>query len=1125
MECWRNSKARAQTVAGGARHADRSVRRLHATAVLSLLVAVALIAAGCIGIVRPSWAQSQTSDNIRDFLTSASISGIEADSNGTYHYRDGDEITMKFAFAETENTQFSDTALYYTLPDGFEPVDTSGTFDVPVKQDSKTYVVSGNTWSIKDGKLTITWNQNDPNFTYLTNSSNAHVGLDLKFTLQNVANSVPLSDKVTLKFEKDTDNNVAVAKSSEYDATAGVMHYTVTITSTGTSENVKVDDAISGSAITYDPSTLKVSGNSSDYTVQTNGNGFTFTTPQMNHKEVITLTYDGAIDYSKFGGAVTADNSKNTVTATSDGDSDSGDNTKSTDETGKITISDISKVGSETTKSTDDTTTHTVHWTINANTGHRVSLAGGQISDSISEDSQSIMKYAGTGVTFTVHDASGAQVDKREVAWSDLGVTDTSTATSWSYTVPDTDGKYSYTAEYDTAVNMAGTLESKQVGNSASTAYASTTATATVSPEFDFHTSKSVVSSSSTQTTWQITANAPKAGYDSFVITDTLPCTWYNTTQYCDTYHDGTLKVDGLEGDESYTTATTTDTDEYNPKFIITFYKDAAHNTLGLGSTSADRTITVTLETDVNQTWLTTYTSGGQSTHTNIEVASANGVDETSSASVTPPHHTISKKVETAGTVDSEQSDGTTVKLPLYKYTLTLHDVTGGFDIDDVYDTSLFAYATDAQMATRTDIDRDNNAQGGIYGGDEQWWPDKANKDSSGNAITVSHEDTSTGMTIHVPANALAKDSNGAYYAWYRITYYLVVKDLDALHRLDAQVAKSSSDSTTFTNTATWDGSSSTATGTYTYKTVNKEQTSVDANAGTAQFTLTVNPDGADVNPNGDSLSLEDTMSDNMLPDFSSITSTPALTSYTYDEKTHTLNFVMPDNQATTITYKTFLTGSGDVSYSNTATLYAQTSTVQKTVSLGNHAESGASVPSINLLKDSNGDLSKPLEGAQFQLYNASTDELVTDKVFESNKDGIVRISGHKAEDGWTLVEGTKYYLKEIKAPDGYQLPTDTIPFTIVSPGTTISGADVYPDSYTIPWSNVPEETTPSDSGSLPQTGFAGGAWGYLGTGGAMLITGSTILIRQCRHRAMSTNAGQIAKPRHGARRSRRYEN
>lgn len=73
----------------------------------------------------------------------------------------------------------------------------------------------------------------------------------------------------------------------------------------------------------------------------------------------------------------------------------------------------------------------------------------------------------------------------------------------------------------------------------------------------------------------------------------------------------------------------------------------------------------------------------------------------------------------------------------------------------------------------------------------------------------------------------------------------------------------------------------------------------------------------------------------------------------------------------------------------------------------------------------------QPLEGAVFDIVDASTDLVVRNDV-TTNGDGVAIATG--------LPEGS-YYIRETAAPDGYLLNTDTIPFTIAF--SDLNGAPV----------------------------------------------------------------------------------
>ena len=86
----------------------------------------------------------------------------------------------------------------------------------------------------------------------------------------------------------------------------------------GNLTNVLVEDTINGNALTLVPSSIQISGNSSD---PVNGNatenGFTYTFPSMNEDETITITYYANVDYSEGrDGVINWDQTQNTLTVT-----------------------------------------------------------------------------------------------------------------------------------------------------------------------------------------------------------------------------------------------------------------------------------------------------------------------------------------------------------------------------------------------------------------------------------------------------------------------------------------------------------------------------------------------------------------------------------------------------------------------------------------------------------------------------------------------------------------------------------------------------------------------------------------------------------------------------------------
>lgn len=997
---------------------------------LVVLVAFVTLAATFLAGHGSAIAASTTasSTNLEDFLTSVTITGLgEPDSNGVYHYRNGQEVQMSFVFAENSKLQFdNDNPLTYPLPSGFEALATGGDFNIDVETATGVKTVKGNTWQVKDGKLVIQWNKTDPNYDSLIAASNTKIPVSLSFKMNNVDSTIKFSDTVTKKFEVDNSSKLSVNKTGRYDSSTGKVYYTVTVQSTGTNTNVNVADTITGTALTYDPSSFAISGNSSSYTGGTSGNGYNVTLASMKDGETVTITYAADVKYDKIAGSsATFDETNNTVKVKSHENPTPEESHK--DFNHEITPTSVTKTGKASTDVTtsDGRTYRPITWTIDANSEKHESLAGSSITDTIAADSQKNMKYSGTGITIGVYDKQGNLVETRKVSWADLGVTDLSSATSWKYQVPSSDGIYEYKISYTTRVDITDNLVNQTVKNEVTTkGDTKGSGSVDVTPGFTLTTKKTATKITRDNITWKFTISVPKAGYDTLTATDSFPTTWLNNKNVYDSLVDGSVVVDGLTASESYKQEVT------EKGLTLTFYKDKDKTKTGVNATDSDRTITVTLTTKNNEEWLKAVSDGNagshQETHTNNVDVTANNTTVHGSADANPPtEQSITKSGTSAGTVSVDGTD-----LPVYRYELVLTGVNkDSLDITDTFDTSILKYyASSAYDA------------GHIYGG-TQYGQYEGN-------VTFTTSATSSGMTIHVAS--VPKNANGNYYSHYKLVYYLIVKDKAALNTLKAK-ALSDKGTATLSNTAQWDSTSSTAKVTYNYKPLTKSQTAFDGNR-TATYTVKLNPDGLDIDPHSDTLTMTDVMSDNLFLDVSSIKVDPsAHVTYDYDRTTNTLTVTFPDETPVTLTYNAVVESTGNVNYSNTATLNGSSTTVNNSAKINGSASGTASIPSIKILKYTYGDLSDTIAGAQFQLYKASDNSLVSNKVFTTDSKGVALIEGRQNIDGWTLEKGVKYYLKEVKAPEGYTLRDDKIYFTL---SDSLENPNEYLTASTIPFWN-----------------------------------------------------------------------
>lgn len=999
---------------------------------------------------------THSSDDLHNHITSVDIQGAETEGDAI-KVRPGTELTFKLSFAERPDMQFDNEKLIYKLPDGFDYGTQEGTFPLSIGHDGQTYRMNV-PYTIKDGTLTITWPKDDEGYQYFIEGSNGRFNISFNATYENARGNIDFGNGVTEKFELDDSHGVDVKKDG-YVGDDGKIHYTVKVTSTGRNENVQVKDAISGTALTLDKDSLQISGNSSDPTYGSADNGFDLTLPSMNAGEVATITYTASIDYSKISGKGTKGQTENDVVVDTPDDPKVPDQKDSKDFENQIDEPGLSKSGqaSGDAVTKNGKTYRQVTWTIDANDKKHASLAGRTISDHIADGSKDAMKYSGNGVQIQVYDASGNLVDTRTPSWSELGA-DPDTAASWTYHVPATDKNYEYKITYTTDVDMTNAIAAKQVENDTAISEGpSTSGKVDVPSDFNFNVTKKLVGTTEQAAQWQFDITVPAEGYDSLEAVDTLPKTYLDGDRI-DKLDPQSVQVSGLAGDESYKT------DVQNDKVTFTFYQDKDKEHKGLTGTGKERIVTVTLSTTYDKTWLDACENGTaaayQLTHTNTVDATANGVKKTSTAEVQPA---LKQTIEKRGSANGMTYDG--ANRPVYRYELILTGVNGDIDIDDAFDTDVLSH----YVSNQWDADA-------VFGGDQYSQSQRVdNKKAEMQA-------TGTGLHIHVPKDNLAKDGSGNYYSHYRIVYYLAVKDANALKTLDQRAADRPDDDVTLQNTATWNGKSAEKSVDYSYQFLTKTLTKTpdaEKDDRTASYTLQLNPDGMDINPDGDTVALTDEMTNQEL-DVSSVKAVPSDgVSYDYDAKQHVLRVTIPDKTHVTLTYNTTVTGAGDVTYSNTATLHGQSRGTKNTAQLSHGGAGSISIPYVKLLKHADGNENQVLSGARFALYKAGAagatahgdpvlDEDDKPVSFTSDDKGIVMVQGRENTDGWTLQEDTPYYLVETKAPDGYRLDPTPIPFTITSDPKT---AGEYVNGFTIGVANSPNDTS---GYALPQTGGFG---------------------------------------------------
>ena len=616
----------------------------------------------------------QESDDLSNFLTNAVIVGATQNEDGKYVVEQGVDYSIILSFAESSSYQFdNDGNLTYQMPDGIKIIERqTGPMKINIVYKGKTYQVDASYDLGTDGKLKIKFDQDDPDYPRLEESTNVSFRFTYQAQFDGSEDKIKFSDDVErdIVFNEPEPGQAYAEKKAIYDETTGTFHYTITVRATGDVTNVNVKDTVLGDALIVDPS-IMITGNSTQPTGGPTGNGFDYTFPSMAEGEEITITYDARVNFGKDNdgdGKITADQTKNTITVKP--------------ENGEPHSSEYSReIQFKTTVKSDGTEAGTtadgdkiIEWSIDYNQLALAAAAGDTIRDTISAGSADYMKYYGDGITVEVRDKNGNLVRTDSIDYDQLTEYNDS---SWKYTIPSTDTKpYSYHITYQTVVDMQKvndggvpvTLNNDGNGDGGS---------ATVGPTAKIGVTKDVASFTTKEIDWVSTLYIPENGLSQAVVTDTLPHAWFNNEDHVDLFKDGTLKIEGLLDGESYSYSYALDTATNEMKLTITFYKDSEHTQTGLQESPDGHTITVRLTTEVNQEWLQYgYESGTpQWIQDHENKIALNGKSDTAKVTFGKPG--IEKKGESLG-------GGS------FKYTVILSGVSETpVSVLDTFDTSL----------------------------------------------------------------------------------------------------------------------------------------------------------------------------------------------------------------------------------------------------------------------------------------------------------------------------------------------------------------------------------------------------------------------------------------------------
>ena len=1056
--------------------------------------------------------------DLKDFLSGMSITGAEETDTG-WKVKNKEAYTLYLTFSEVSESrdiQFpdDDTWMYYKIPEGLYIEEKESTFDVII--DGK-YTISENIIYVEKEtrRLYFQWNIKDADIEHLRSATDLKITAELTGMFYQDGLELYFQNDAKKTIKIDYSHDISISKYGYFNTDDKLLHYTLTVTSTGVCEDVLVTDTLSGSnielatekAITVkNKSTGKVIDNAK-ININNDKKGFTVSIDEMKNGEEIEITYRARLTSLPEDAKLTFDTVGNTAKV-------------NVDKIEKEVKYDISKNLSELKKIAgtigdtyrDEATPYGfIDYEINVNKERSVDIT--YIKDTISESNRSYTSFYGDGIEVYVNDST----TPIKIKWDDLQQEKDSSgkAYGWRWNVPNDIAKNSsFRITYQTKVYRSYD-EYRYIINSVETNHHESVEAGTsvnvLSHKKDV--SKEVLSYDNEGVIWKLSFKVPADGLDMALIKDDLPH-YYNEfsdtldSDYPEVDSKYPVKVEGLVGNETFVVKNPYIRKEGENvyRFKIAFFKDKNKSLEfpsdqyadrkendGLTGTGKERTITITYRTKNNQKWIektaTNLNIQALKEHVNEAYFFIHNWMEQKNASVILVTGRLIKKSSYPVELDSEAKKD---HILLIGYDLVFSipaDHTGGITFVDTYDNRLSFVDSEEENKKHTwyyDIPYKITDSGKLfYSNTNMDWPEN----DSGKTVTLNNPPGTNTITIKVDSDSIPKDANGKYYQSYRIRYYLQI-DISKVRELAIQ----NNGKVTFDNTIKWgENLSSKCSVDYSYETLKKEGW-YEANEGLAKYKITVNPSGLTLN-NGKPLTLTDVYSDNQIIDISDI----VVKEVGHDEPLTNIKYHMedmeghrklifenlPDSKKLTITYSALpLLTSGSATLENTASLLWTDYTVNPTAYFNAKAAGTGSTLGIKIIKHKSGDESTKLNDAEFKLYKVADNgdkvpieyaeggtvtfvtgknaagEAFTGKDAEKYK-GVAEVSLNtiKTKNNEKFNRGQLYCLVESKAPDGYRVNDNNVYYFRFAPqGSSDFKYDpedpIYPNNYILTIAN-----------------------------------------------------------------------
>ena len=956
----------------------------------------------------------QTTD-LNRFVTNISLKESNGNDipqeNGVYQLRPETDYKLKLSFQENKDLQYAnneDGKLYYTLPAGITIPD-----DIAPTQ-FKIGDLEGNTFSYHAGsnqiEVQININGGDK-YNEFKGAGDAFFDLEFNVQFQRNMEQIVFGNTKTVKVYVDSTNGLALDKIAKYNSDNGTVSYTVTVTSTGISEDVIVTDTLSGSWLKmYSADDVTITSNKnndlSEVTKSVSGRVMTVTIPSMTHGEVITITYTVQVDYDKVASVSTDIQKANTLNTVSVNRTDVENVSVNADVEYKPAIAKTASVNAN----------NKITYTITLNSDYRYDISGKTITDVIPSAARRFGEYSGTGITVTRYSSGNTTpVDSVEVPWKNI-ISPEAKDYTWSYRIPSEHrGKYKYIITY----TFQGENHEITGATITNTVSYDTGGSATSKPRIypldgmlKVEKTGSIVTdqeSGEKRIQWNVTFNIPAGKeYTGCKIEDWLPSTKIDNKTYADAYVDGSAEImETVDGSDPTTLEEDT---AYNLVYDIANNKITVYFT-NLGKSDKNRVIKFTYLTIPNETWLKNSSASVNNTHTNrVGVTARNQYSNDIYASVELYENNpeISKKA----TVSSRDAKENAKQI---RYEIAVSGVEGDkIEITDEFNTSQLELNSTKKLEVKYSNDGKN------YTTDSK--------------ATVDAQKTDDGRKFVISDFSRNGENN---YKYYKLTYYLNVTNLESI--------ETSSEGGTVQNKATFRGESETVDTKVvgTPGIIKKEllnEPTIQEDKFIAEYKLTINP-GKKQYGKSDTLVVEDKMT-NMTAikrDDVKIKTVPESNKdkVTAVFKNDGIDFTVPNATEVEITYKAKWTGSGNVDHVNEVTVYGYSQSVSKKANVSSQGSGGYSNLHLTIYKVEDGNDIKLLSGAKFSLEIYENGEYIPVRerngkpvTITTEENGKAVLQGHEGDRGWVLWKDYKYRLIETKAPDGYILDTTPHEFT-----------------------------------------------------------------------------------------------